>query len=163
MDDFGSSLNQLSPDQLRQLLALASTDSRIGMIHGQMGQQHHTPIGTALGGIGDLLRQHQIGGLMDSQDAGRMSFADLLRGRPSQPVEGLSSPSATLPFENGPQFGPPASAFTPGATTPGLGLDLRNLPPAMDPKAKALLDALRGASGGMPAMGAMPNDVLGGQ
>src|SRR3954471_16549432 len=135
MDDF---LSHLPPEALAQLLGMGSLDERGGIIEDQLKQalalrqpteqQHSTGIGPALGGHGDIFRgvgggiaERDLRGQQQAnlakKDAGRATFADLLRqmGAPAAAPPGYADqqPQGELAQPMGPDspFGPKQRAM----------------------------------------------------
>lgn len=113
--DFEALMQQMSPEELEQLISLGSVDDRQKALLQQMaqaealgqmgGERYSTPLGAALGGIGDVARgfasqgrlkdlQAQQQDLLSQQDDGRGLYVDILR-RQQQGQQPVSPP---IPF-----------------------------------------------------------------
>lgn len=114
--DFDALLQQMTPEELEQLLGLGTLDERQGMLGHQMAQaellkqpsnkQYSTGWGAALGGLGDVIRagqgqyqleqaQQGMEDILAQKDAGRGLYADAIRRRPQQPTMDVAP---ALPF-----------------------------------------------------------------
>jgi hypothetical protein len=113
-------LEQLSPEELQQLMGMGTLDERGGMAQQQQARADAlrnyeapamlTPGGAIGAGMGDLFRevgggvgamraQGQMGDLLNEKDAGRSLYVDVLRRKPKATVEkavDLSSPMAGM-------------------------------------------------------------------
>ena len=115
-EDFNALLQQMTPEELEQLLGMGTLDERQNMLGHQMaqaeilkqgsGKQYSTGMGAALGGLADVIRagqgqyqmqQAQAGmeDLLGQKDAGRALYADAIRRRPQQPTMDVTP---ALPF-----------------------------------------------------------------
>ncbi|AAK94390.1 hypothetical protein Mx8p55 [Myxococcus phage Mx8] len=115
-NDFDALLQQMTPEELEQLIGLGTLDERQGLLDQQMamaqalqqpsGKQSSTGWGAALGGLGDVVRgfqgQHKLqqaqAGMEDllaQKDAGRLLYTDAIRRRPQQPTQDVTP---AIPF-----------------------------------------------------------------
>jgi len=114
--DFSDLLQQMTPEELEQLIGLGTLDERQQMLGHQMAQaellrqpsnrHYSTGWGAALGGLADVVRagqgqyqleqaQQGMQDLLAQKDAGRGLYVDAIRRRPQQPTPDIAPP---IPF-----------------------------------------------------------------
>ena len=122
-EDFSALLQQMTPEELEQLLGMGTLDERQAQMERQRqqaellrqgsNQQYNTGMGAALGGLADVIRagqgQYQLenaeAGIQDilgKKDAGRKSYGDLMQRFAQQQAQQVRPPTPdvmpALPF-----------------------------------------------------------------